>query len=191
MRDIPLTAAQTQRLAEKKRNPAFYAQVSGAQANRLKAHRQRAKYQEEGRIKARERDWLHTAGCMLYWGEGSKERNMCKITNADAGILILFRRFLSTYFDLKEAAFVVQIQCYLGQGLTQEEIENWWLKHLELTTDALRKTMVNTRPVSSQQKGRKLLYGTCSLSVNNTRIVQHIYGAIQEYSGIDNPDWIM
>lgn len=191
MRDIPLTAAQTQRLAEKKRNPAFYAQVSGAQANRLKAHRQRAKYQEEGRIKARERDWLHTAGCMLYWGEGSKERNMCKITNADAGILIMFKQFLDAFFQPADDAYYIRLNCYLGQGISQSEIENWWLSQLKLQHITLKETRLNNKPVSSKQKGRTLIYGTCSLGVNSTQIVQHIFGAIQEYSGIDNPDWIM
>ena len=36
----------------------------------------------------------------------------------------------------------------------------------------------------------KLPYGTCRLSVHSTAIVQHIYGAIQEYAGFDRPEWL-
>jgi hypothetical protein len=34
-----------------------------------------------------------------------------------------------------------------------------------------------------------LLYGTCKLTIS-TQIVQHIYGAIQEYCGFDRPEWL-
>lgn len=46
---------------------------------------------------------------------------------------------------------------------------------------------VNKQPTSSQQKGRKLPYGVCEVSVQSTKAVQHVFGAIQEYSGIDKP----
>jgi len=37
----------------------------------------------------------------------------------------------------------------------------------------------------------KLPYGVCSIRVRrSTRIVQHIYGAIQEYAGFDEPRWL-
>jgi hypothetical protein len=36
----------------------------------------------------------------------------------------------------------------------------------------------------------RLPYGTCRLSVHSTAIVQHIYGAIQEYAGFDRPEWL-
>src|SRR3954451_2996288 len=35
----------------------------------------RARYQAEGRARARKGEALHQAGCMLYWAEGSKDRN--------------------------------------------------------------------------------------------------------------------
>lgn len=43
---------------------------------------------------AAERDWLHVAGCMLYWGEGNKGKNDLAITNSDPDLLRLFLRFL-------------------------------------------------------------------------------------------------
>jgi hypothetical protein len=35
-----------------------------------------------------------------------------------------------------------------------------------------------------------LPYGTCRIVVSRTRVVQSIYGAIQEYAGFDRPAWL-
>jgi hypothetical protein len=32
--------------------------------------------------------------------------------------------------------------------------------------------------------------GVCTIRVNSTRVVQHIFGAIQEYGGLDEPAWL-
>jgi hypothetical protein len=40
-------------------------------------------------------------------------------------------------------------------------------------------------------KSRNVLpYGVCAIRVHRTRAVQHIFGAIQEYAGIDKPEWL-
>jgi hypothetical protein len=36
----------------------------------------------------------------------------------------------------------------------------------------------------------RLPYGTAALVVHSTRIVQTIYGSIQEYGGFDRPEWL-
>ena len=48
--------------------------------------------------------------------------------------------------------------------------------------------MLNHMPTSSSGRARnKLPYGVCTLRVHSTWMVQHIYGAIQEYAGFDEP----
>jgi hypothetical protein len=56
----------------------------------------------------------------------------------------------------------------------------------------LRKHTLNHLPTSSSGgKKNKLPYGVCALRVlRSTRIVQHIYGAIQEYAGFEEPRWL-
>jgi hypothetical protein len=55
----------------------------------------------------------------------------------------------------------------------------------------LRKHAINHLPTSSSgQAKNKLPYGVCTLRVYDTRLVQHIYGAIQEYAGFDEPSWL-
>ena len=43
---------------------------------------------------------------------------------------------------------------------------------------------------SRKKRANKLPYGTCELTVDSTRIVQTIYGSIQEYGGFDRPEWL-
>ena len=73
-----------------------------------------------------------------------------------------------------------------------DEVEFFWMELLGLSRRSARKHVVNHFPTSSSGKRtRKLPYGVCSLKVKrSTRIVQHIYGAIQEYSGIEQPGWL-
>jgi hypothetical protein len=33
--------------------------------------------------------------------------------------------------------------------------------------------------------------GTCRIAVHDTQLVQHIYGAIQEYAGFERGEWLM
>ncbi len=74
----------------------------------------------------------------------------------------------------------------------QREIEQFWLDLLGLPRTCLRKSTVNVYSKYSKKKRRnRLAYGTCRLKVCDTSIVQHIYGAIQEYAGFDREEWVM
>ena len=151
----------------------------------------RLAYQQEGRQRARLSEPLHLAGCMLFWAEGSKDRNAVKLCNSDANLLRFFRRFLVECFDVDASAFSMSIHVYLGNGLSIEDIERHWLTELDLPSSCARKHQVNPLPTSSSGKKRnKLPYGVCTLGLCNTAIVQHIYGAIQEYGGFDEPRWL-
>ena len=43
---------------------------------------------------------------------------------------------------------------------------------------------------SKRKRVGNLPYGTCRVVVSRTRIVQTIFGAIQEYAGFDRPEWL-
>jgi hypothetical protein len=103
-----------------------------------------------------------------------------------------FCKFLREALDVDNDTITIRIMCYTNNGITQEEIESFWLNKLNLPATSLRKTTVNVQPQSGQQRGRKLPCGVCTLHViRSTRHLQHIYGAIQEYTGIDKPDWLL
>lgn len=188
VRDIPLTADQRHQLMQSQRS--YGAQHQGSIANREKHRKIREQYQQAGREKAKEGDPLHLTGCMLYWAEGRKRRDDCSFSNSDPDMMITFMKFLRECLQLNNDNVEIRIFTYLGNNLTLEKIEIYWLDILELPYSALKPSKVQ-QPKSSQQKGRKLLYGTCELRVKKgTQYVQHIFGAIQEYIEIDKPKWL-
>jgi hypothetical protein len=191
-RDIVLTPEQNALNLRGPRGP----QNAAAQRRRAatwsrRSRARREAYQEEGRARAREGDPLHLAGCMLYWAEGKKGRNTAALTNSDRPLVVLFRRFLTESLGVEIEAIGLSLNVYTNNGLSIGEIERYWLAWLELPDSCLRKHMLNHMPTSSSGRARnKLPYGVCTIRVNSTRIVQHIFGAIQEYGGFEEHAWL-
>jgi hypothetical protein len=162
-----------------------------SQARRIYYRARRGRSQEEGRGVARRGDAFHAAGCMLYWAEGSKNRNCAQMTNADPEVLRFFASFLRHYFEVVDEQFSVTCNLFADHLSHQREIERFWLDTLELPESCLRKSIVNVYSKYSQKKRQnRLPYGTCRVTVCRTHVVQHIYGAIQEYGGFDRPEWL-
>jgi hypothetical protein len=189
VRDVPLTPEQEAALDA--RNPVRNGQRRGTINNSRRCRRLRAEAQQHGRQLARRNDPLHLQGCMLYWAEGSKGRNVAQLVNADPDLIKTFLRFLRSCYEVPDERVAFSVNCFLGNGLTLNEIHDWWLKRLHLPLGCLRKAVVN-RPssASKRRKGHILPYGTARLAVHSTFVVQSIYGAIQEYAGIDRPEWL-
>jgi hypothetical protein len=188
-RDVELSAEQEAALREK--NPALNGQMLGTRVRRERCRLRRIEAQEHGRELARKADPVHAGGCMLYWAEGSKQRNAVQLANADADLLVTFLHFLRACYDVPDRAVTLSVNCFLGNGLTLDEIQDWWLARLDLPSSCIRRAVVN-RPSSASKrlKGNVLPYGTARLTVHSTDVIQSIYGAIQEYAGIDRPEWL-
>jgi hypothetical protein len=154
--------------------------------------RRRLSYQVEGRHRAREGDPLHQAGCMLYWAEGAKDRNSLTFANSDIAMVRYFVRFLVRCFGVDADSLTMRLNVYTSNGLSIASIEEHWLDALDLPRSCIRKHILDHRPTSSSgRRSHKLPYGVCTVRVEkSTRIVQHIYGAIQEYAGFDEPRWL-
>ena len=142
------------------------------------------------REEARRGDPLHRAGCMLYWGEGSKARNCVQFVNSDARMIRYFMHFLAECYGVTADQYCFKVNCHLNNGLTLDEIESHWLDLLGLPRSSLRKATVNNPSSASKRMKRNLPHGTASLTLHSTAIVQSIYGAIQEYGGFDEPAWL-
>lgn len=128
---------------------------------------------------------------MLYWAEGSKTRNLVQIANADPDVLRFFVAFLRRYFDVPDERFRVVCNLFADHMERQQEIEQFWLDTLNLPQSCLSKSTVNVYSKYSQKKRKnRLPYGTTRVTVCRTDIIQHIYGAIQEYGGFDRPEWL-
>jgi len=139
----------------------------------------------------RQLDPTFVAGCMLYWAEGSKSRNAVQLANSDADLMNSFLHFLRKSYEVADESIAFSVNCFLGNGLGLDDIHAWWLARLHLPAQCLRKAVVN-RPSSAShhRKGNVLPYGTARITVHSTFVVQSIYGAIQEYAGIERPEWL-
>ena len=129
---------------------------------------------------------------MLYWAEGAKDRNCLQFANSDPAMMAFFLRFLRTRFDIRTEDVTFSLNVYTDGGRSVDEIEAFWIELLDLSRECVRKHTLNHFPTSSSgMRTNKLPNGVCMLRVKrSTRILQHIYGAIQEYSGIDRPEWL-
>ena len=189
VRDIALTPEQHDALRQ--RNPAYNRQLSGRLIWAAHCRDLRRQSQGEGRELARRGDPFHAAGCMLYWAEGGKTRNQAHLSNSDPEVVRFFVRFIREYFDVEDARFRVTCNLFADNVERQREIERFWLQTLGLPDASLCKSIVNVYSTYSQKKRRNMLpYGTCRVAVHKTCIVQHIFGAIQEYGGFDRPEWL-
>lgn len=146
-------------------------------------------YQEEGRVKAREKHPLHLAGCMLYWAEGTKTGGTFRFINSDPNMLLLIMRFLREEMGIENARIKIRVQCHTTKTDEIRCIEEYWLKLLNLPSSCLGKTQVKRgNPTQPHKVYRN---GFCTISIRKSRLLlQHIFGAIQEYGGFDNRKWL-
>jgi transcriptional regulator with XRE-family HTH domain len=187
VRDVQLGAEERARLIAKARlGPIVAAERKAAAARDL-----RREFQDSGRCLARQRDASYASGCMLYWAEGSKERNSVKLVNSDPDLLCMFAAFLRMHFDVDDAAMRIRCNLFADHLERQRDIEDYWLARLRLPRSCLGRSAVNVYSKYSRKKRQnRLPFGTCELAVHSTEIVQTIYGSIQEYGGFDRPEWL-
>jgi hypothetical protein len=185
VRDIELTDTQIENLKENQRR--YGAQNAGAKINQRRAEKIRIAYQAEGRARAREGSQLHLIGCMLYWAEGAKARNAIIFTNSDSDMLVLFMCFLREELNIRDDDVRLLIHCHTHDPAEIARIESYWADLLQLPMSCFNQTQIKK---GSNTRKNILKNGVCSIRVFNTKLAMHIYGAIQEYGGFDNPDWL-
>jgi DNA-binding MarR family transcriptional regulator len=189
VRDVELTAAQRQELL--RRNPAYNRQLSGTTIQAANRRRERIAYQETGRSLARQGDSFHAAGCMLYRAEGEKNRNALRFYNSDPEMVRFFVGFLKRYFDLSDDEIQIRCNLFADHVRRQHEIEQFWLDVAQLSERSLGRSSVNAYSRHSKRKRiNRLPYGTVRVTVCRTRVVQSIFGAIQEYAGFEREAWL-
>lgn len=190
VRDIELT--RDQRATLQRANPAYTSQLRGAARNAERGRDRRLAHQVEGREMAGRLDPLHAAGVMLYWAEGDKgSKHSARLSNSDPELLRFFLRFVRETFAIPDRSLRVRCNLFADHLDKQRAIEEFWLDQLRLPPSCLTKSVVNVYSKHSQKKRQNTLpYGTARLCVHSTRVVQHIFGAIQEYGGFERPQWL-
>jgi hypothetical protein len=128
---------------------------------------------------------------MLYWGEGSKSRSSVELTNSDVSLVRVFADFLRQHFDVADESMRLRCNLFPDHDVHRRAIERHWLDALQLPESSLLDSFVNRYSKSSLRKRTNSLpYGTARLAVHSTRILQTIYGSIQELGDFDRPEWL-
>jgi transposase-like protein len=188
VRDIELSDEQHAKLAAR----SSWGRLAGSRTNAARGLARRNNAQSEGRARAQRGGTLHVAGCMLYWAEGSRSRNSVEFVNSDPAMMKFFLHFLRSILRVPDTKVSLRCNLFVDHQERQRDIEDFWLESLGLPPACLRRSTVNRfSKYSKKKRQNKLPYGTCRLTVCDTRIVQHIYGAIQEYAGFDREEWVM
>lgn len=180
----------SQQLAELERRSGA-GRLAGAAVNAERARKRRREWQEEGRGRARAGNASYIGGCMLYWGEGSKSRSTVELTNSDVALVRVFAEFLRQHFDVSDESMRLRCNLFADHAVHRRAIEHHWLDALQLPEASLLGSFVNRYSKYSQKKRTNSLpYGTARLTVHSTRILQAIYGSIQELGDFNRPDWL-
>lgn len=185
VRDIKLS--DKQKVDLRQRRGQFGERNHGSRANREHGLQVRQMYQQAGRERARQNGALHLAGCMLYWAEGAKGRNGVYFVNSDPNMIVFFMRFLREEFRIQNHEVAVRIHCHTHDEQEIKRIEHYWCDLLNLSLSCVKKTYIKD---STGARQNRLENGVCDIRVHSTEIVQHIFGAIQEYAGFDHPAWL-
>jgi hypothetical protein len=193
VRDIEITSDQRKILDENRRANAIYLQRGGpggkpfSEVNHQKGIQRRILYQQAGREYAKRGERLHRMGCILYWAEGAKTRNSVIFVNSDPNMMILFMRFLRECLNVPDEWLKLRLHCHTSDITEHERMKKYWLDLLRLKNDCFNQVIFLP---SSRIRYNQIVNGLCTICVYNTEVTMHIYGAIQEYIGIDKPEWL-
>lgn len=189
VRDIELS--DEQHAALQARNGLHERQRLANAAMRAKARIRRVAAQDDGRRRVRQADKLYVIGCMLYWAEGSRNRNKLVFTNSDPEMVRVFVNFLRCAFGVPANRIRLTCNLFADHEERQRQIEDFWLEVAGLQRASLCKSTVNHySPYTKKKRTNKLPYGTCRVVINSTELAQTIYGSIQELAGFDRPEWL-
>lgn len=185
VRGIQLTDEQQERLKQKQKT-----HLVASHAMQIKYRKMREYYQSLGcKDTLSIGNTLHIMGCLLYLGEGTKNKNTMAFTNIDSDVICLFLRFLRECYNIPVSKIKLNIVCYIQNEEETENIIRYWHQKTSIDNSNI-KLRVNSRPKSSKKIRKHHPYGTCTIIVNSTEIVQRIYGAIQKYCNFDKPEWL-
>ena len=191
LRDVELTDEQKVTLSERGRTSV--GQQKGSQALSVQAEKRRKEYQDAGRKFVRDGRAVvdYKLLCALYWAEGDKSRSSIGMNNTDPSMLKFFVDGMKKDFGCNDDDFTIRVMAHLGNGLTAEQIRDYWLEVLGLPKECFRNFTLKSKYYSTQNKKHKRhVYGCCYVRVFSVEIIQRLYGSIQEIFGIDRPEWL-
>lgn len=79
----------------------------------------------------------------------------------------------------------------MNNGFTEDEITKYWTKILQLPKSSITKVVFDGDPRARSGKRKNVHpYGFCEVRICSTELVQRMFGAIQEFAGFENKEWL-
>lgn len=125
---------------------------------------------------------LHIKACMLFWGEGSKRKNLFIFTNCEVETHRLMVQFINFYFPHLTAKIRALITFYPTVENPYEKVLNFWCDALNLKANQFTKPTDKSK-YYSKPKTLKSTTGVLRISIGSTELTQHLFGAINHYIG--------
>lgn len=175
VKDIVLTPDQIKAI---KRQPGS---ANGSIALKNKYQAIRDQYRKIGAEKGKHASPLMIAGCMLYWGEGSKAVNEVSFTNTDRDMVELFARFLREELMVTNEKIKVAVVVHDGYGnKNKEECAAHWALATGCIGNVTVRHPKDKRPINRKNRHP---HGICILRVYDVTVVQMLYGALEAIVG--------
>jgi hypothetical protein len=190
VKDVELSPEQIDNILDGRNNWDRF--KSGAKWSSL-AREDRQKHQDKGAVlvKNGQPSSLLIAGCMLYWAEGSKSRNVMSFSNTDPDLLQLFIRFLRDVMCVANEDITFYVRLNSSSMPSIEQVKKFWRDKLGLSEENFRKISIDVdKRIRTGKKTKVHPYGNVTITVCSTELVQTIYGAIQEFAGCDKSEWL-
>jgi hypothetical protein len=145
--------------------------------------------EEHGRELAKTNNFDFIIGCMLYWAEGGKTtRQTAAFVNSDVDMVKKFVDFIRKFYVVKRIK--IKINCHLDYGWTYEQVRDFWSSTLRISINDFGKPQIHNGVPRTKGCHQRLQYGTCSVVINDVKVVQSIFGGIQEIAGIERKNWL-
>ncbi len=189
-RDVHLARRQQQRLTERRRS----AQLRGAEARHRNRIEQTALIVDRSRKEVKKLDqtakWL--IGVVLYWAEGSKQRNgywggRVQFGNSDPRMARLFQKWLLEVIKIDSSEILYEIYIHENNKYRISEVKRYWSTHLSVSPRELERIYFKRHNIKTNRKNQgNEYYGLVRLSVRassalNRRITGWVEGVVENW----------
>jgi hypothetical protein len=182
LQDVGLSKKQKQRLTEKKLASAR----RGGEARRRQRIERTIQIKTEAKREAKEliRNPLWMVGTILYWGEGSKEKEWrphekVKFSNMDANSHKIFIKWLMEFCNVDKKDITYSL--YIHRTANFKKAKSFWAETLNINADNLRVYFKNSNPKTIRKNINDNYSGLLSTEVNKSVMLNRRIAGWIEY----------
>lgn len=176
VRDIELTKEQKQHLSKKGYSKELIEKRRKTRLENTKKRHNRIIEKGADDIENISRQELFYIGVALYWGEGSKKKNVIQFTNSDPKMIKVMMRFLLEVCEV--SVDDMQGHVHLHPHLDTNDAEEYWSEVSDIPQEQFYKTS-QQHNTASKNKKESLSNGTFSIYVCDTELALTMKGWMQ------------